>query len=101
MQFTETDLDTMLAATGEPVVISIAGVPVRTIQAKFRKDYLSVSPFETSAGVLQPAITCKTSDLADITGSYTFLAREVEYKLDGKPEDKPSGLTVVRLGKKV
>lgn len=100
MQFDEADLDAMLAATGEPVAIILNGVTVKTITAKFRKDFLSVSPYESSVGMLQPAITCKTSDLADITTAHIFNVGGVEYKFDGKPEEKPSGLSLVHLAVK-
>ena len=100
MQFDDSDLDTMLDATGEPVAIQLAGATVKTIQAKFRKNYEEVSPFEANIGKLNPAMTCKTSDLAGITNAHVFLIEGTEYKFDGKPNDQPSGLSMVKLGVK-
>ncbi len=100
MQFAATDLDTMLEATGEQVTIKLNGATVKTIQGKFRKDYLDVSPFEANVGILKPAVTVKTSDLTGVTSAHVFEIQGTEYKLDGKPEDKPSGLTLVKLGLK-
>lgn len=102
MQFAEADLDAMLAAVGEPFDIILDGVKVKDITAKFRKDFLAVSPYETNLGKLEPALMCKTSVLADVTTAHVFRRRfdGVDYKFDGKPEDKPSGLTLVHLGVK-
>lgn len=100
MQFTEDELDTILETTGEQIAITLAGSVVLTPWGKFRKNYESVSPFESNVGVLHPVVTVKTSVLSGITNSHVFLIRSIEYKFDGKPEEQPSGFTVVHLGKK-
>jgi len=100
MPFSETDLDTILAATGEDVVIMLNGVVAKTIKGKFRKDFLEESPFEAHVGILKPAVTVKTSDLVGVTNSHSFIIQSVEYKYDGKPEGKNSGFTLVKLGLK-
>lgn len=101
MQFSTEDIDTILEATGEPVVIQFGGVDVKIIRGKFRKNFASISPYESSVGILHPAVICKTSDLADIDNSYVFIIQGKEYKFDGKPEELPNGLTHVKLGAKL
>jgi len=98
--FSAADLDTILEATGELIDIKLNGVTVKSPRMKFRKDYESVSPYESNVGILHPAGLCKTSDLAGITNAHVFVVQGVEYKYDGKPEDKPSGFTLVKLGAK-
>jgi hypothetical protein len=98
MPFADTDLDAMLAATGEPVVILLSGVTVSTITGKFRKNYVDVSPYESHVGILKSVFLCKTSDLAGITNDHYFNIQGVDYRFDGKPEDEPTGLTKVKLG---
>lgn len=100
MQFAASDIDAMLSITGEPVEIRLSGVLVKTITGKFRKNYESVSPYESNVGMLTPAVTVKTSDLSGVTNAHSFIVQGVEYKFDGKPEAKPSGLSLVRLGLK-
>jgi hypothetical protein len=100
MQFDPSDIDTILASTGEPVEVQFGGVTVKTIQAKFRKNFQSVSPYESNVGILLPAFTCKSSDLVGVDNNHTFLIQTKEYKLDGKPEEQPSGFTLVKLGLK-
>jgi len=100
MQFTEDELDTILEATGEQIAITLAGTTVLSPWGKFRKNYESISPYESNVGVLHPAVTVKTSILAGLTNEHVFLIRGVEYKRDLKPEEQPSGFTVVHLGKK-
>lgn len=99
MSFTGPDMDVILAATGEDVIITDTGGS-KTIRAKFRKNFQSVSPYESNVGILLPAFTCKTSDLVGMTNAAVFTARSVDYKLDGKPEELPSGFTIVKLGLK-
>lgn len=101
MQFTATDLDTMLEVTGQPVTIKLSGVTVKVIQGKFRKNFESVSSYESTSGILLPVVLCKTSDLEGITSSHVFEIDGKEYKFDGKPEEQPSGLTKVPLGVRV
>ena len=98
MQFSETDIDAMQATTGQPVAITLSGITDKTIQGKFRKNFESVSPYESNVGILHPALTCKTSDLADVTNDHVFLIGGSEYKFNGKPEEHPSGLSLVHLG---
>ena len=100
MQFSEIQLDTILEATGQPVAITLAGVPVKTIQGKFRKNFEAVSPYESNVGILHPIVTVKTSDLIGVTNDHVLLIGGVEDKRDGKPEEQPSGFTVVHLGLK-
>jgi hypothetical protein len=101
MSFSDADLDTILEATGEPVVIQLAGSQVRTIQGKFRKNFETLSPYESNVGILHPVVTCKTSDLVGVTNAHSFVISGTEYKFDGKPEEQPSGFTKVYLGVKV
>ncbi len=100
MQFDADDLDMILDAAGEDVVIKLSGSAIATIQGKFRKNYLDVSPFESSTGILKPVVICKTSDLAGITNNHSFVIQGAEYKFDGKPEELPSGFTHIKLGLK-
>lgn len=98
--FSDADLDIILAATGEQVTVKLNGVTVKTIQGKFRKDFVDVSPYESNVGTLKPAVTVKTSDLVGVTNAHSFLICGTEYKYDGKPEEKTSGFTLVKLGLK-
>ena len=100
MQFDPADMDTMLAATGEAIQIT-DGASIKTITGKFRKNFESVSPFETSAGVLHPAFTCKSSDMAGVSNAAVFRIQGIDYKRDGQPEEQPSGFTLVKLGLKL
>ena len=100
MPFTDEDLDSILEETGEPIGITLAGVTVETIQGKFRKNFVSESPFQSQVGALHPVVTLKTSDLARVTNEHVFLIQGTEYKKDGKPEELPSGFTTVHLGVK-
>lgn len=101
MQFSDADLDTILEATGEPVVIRLNGVAVKTITGKFRKNFETLSPYESNVGILHPVVLFKTSDLVGITNAHSFTIGGTEYKYDGKPEEQPSGFTKVPLGVRV
>lgn len=101
MIFTSAQLDTILRTTGEPVTIQLSGVTVATVQGKFRKDYEDISGYETSTGILKPAVLVKTSDMAGITSAHTFVVQGTEYKFDGKPHERADGFTLVKLGLKL
>lgn len=98
MQFDSADIDTMLELTGEDVTIILTGLHVKTIKGKFRKNFLSVSPYEIESGTLSPMVTVKTADLEGIGSNHSFIIQDTEYKYDGKPEDQPSGITIIKLG---
>lgn len=98
MQFDATDIDVILDTVGEEIQISDGVTTI--IKGKFRKNYQAVSPYESTVGILLPVFTCKTTDMAGITNAAVFSIRGVDYKLDGKPEELPSGLTLVKLGLK-
>lgn len=100
MMFSPEDLDTILDATGEPVIIMFGGVQVKAIQGKFRKNFETMSPYESNVGILHPVVTCKTSDLVGVTNAHSFVIGGIEYKYNGKPEEQPSGFTKVFLGVK-
>lgn len=100
MQFDAADIADILAETGEDIIIKLAAVTVKTIRGKFRKDFESVSPFEAGAGTLNPVFMCSTADMADVTSANTFVAGGTEYRLNGKPQELPSGFTRVTLAKK-
>ncbi len=100
MSFTSADLDTILAATGEDVTITLSGGTVKTIKGKFRKNFQTASPYQMEVGLLSPAVMVKTSDLAGVTSAHVFVIRGVEYKFNGKPEEEPSGFSRVHLAKK-
>lgn len=99
--FSSDDLDAILDATGEEVIITLSGVTVATINGKFREDYETVSPYESVSGILKPAVLLKTSDLAGITNDHTYVIRGTEYKRDGKPQKRGDGFTLVTLGVKL
>jgi hypothetical protein len=99
MQFSPDDMDSILSAVGESIQIT-DGLAVKTITGKFRKNFQSVSPYETTVGILLPAFTCKTADMAGVSNAAVFRIQSVDYKLDGKPEEQPSGFTLVKLGLK-
>jgi hypothetical protein len=98
MQFDSADMDTILEATGENITITDAGGS-RIIRGKFRKNFASVSPYESNTGILLPSFLCKTSDLSGATSRAVYTVGGVSYRLDGKPEEQPSGFTLVKLGK--
>jgi hypothetical protein len=98
MQFDSADMDLILEATGENITITDAGGS-RIIRGKFRKNFESVSPYESTTGILLPSFLCKTSDLAGVTSRAVYTVAGSSYKLDGKPEEQPSGFTLVKLGK--
>jgi len=100
MQFDPADIAEILDTTGENIIIKLAAATVKTIRAKFRKDFETVSPFEASAGTLNPAFMCSTADLADITSANTFVRSGTEYRMNGKPQELSSGFTRVILAKK-
>lgn len=99
MQFSETDLNIILAATGEKITITDTNGS-KSIIGKFRKNYQSVSPYESNVGLLMPVFTCKTSDIIGVSTAAVFRVRGIDYRLDGKPEDIPTGMTLVKLGLK-
>jgi len=100
MQFEAADIADILDTTGEDVAVKLNGVTVKTIRAKFRKDFSLASPFEAEVGKLDISFMCASADMVDVTSSNTFLVRDVEYRLDKKPQDLSSGFTRVTLAKK-
>ena len=89
----------MLDTVGESIRIT-DGISVKTIRGKFRKNFQSVSPYESNVGILLPAFTCKSADMAGVSNAAVYRIQSVDYKLDGKPEEQPSGFTLVKLGLK-
>lgn len=100
MKFSPADIAAILEATGEDVVITLDGVAVKTIRAKFRKDFETVSPFEANGGQLDPSFMCATADMIGVTSSNLFTIGGVEYRLNTKPQELASGFTRVILAKK-
>lgn len=100
MQFPESDLDMILETTGEQVQILLSGTVVSTPWGKFRENFESLQPFESTKAIHHPTLVMKSSVVATLTSSHSFLVRGVEYKFDGKPEHQPSGFSMVHLGVK-
>lgn len=100
MIFSAADITSILDATGEDVTVMLEAVPVKTLRAKFRKDFETLSPFEASGAMLNPSFICATADLEDVTSSNGFMVGGVEYRLNTKPQDLASGFTRVLLAKK-
>lgn len=99
MQFSQDDMDTILEVTGEPIRIT-DGTRTKTIKGKFRKNFQSVSPYESTTGILLPSFICKTSDFSGVSNAAVYRVQGIDYKLDGKPEESPNGFTTVKLGLK-
>jgi hypothetical protein len=98
MPFTETELDMLLADVGEEITVSLYGATVATVTARFRKDYQAVDGYQTGAGALMPGMLCKSSAAAAFTAEHVFTrANSEEYRLNGMPQEQPSGLSVVPL----
>ena len=93
-------MDAMLSVTGEDIIITDT-TGSRTIRGKFRKNFQSVSPFESVTGVLLPAFLCKSSDMVGVTNAAVFTVQGIDYRYDGKPEEQPDGFTLVKLGVKL
>jgi len=94
--FSDTDLDAILAATGEDITITLSGVTIKTIQAKFREDFEEYGT-EGVMGLLKPGALFKPSDLNGVTNDHTYLIRNVEYRRDGKPQRKNDGFILQKL----
>lgn len=101
MKFDGADIADILDATGEDIEVYMLGVPTgQIIRGKFRKDFEVVSPFEASGGQLKPAFLCATADMAAIDSTNTFIIGGIEYRMDTKPQELPSGFTRVMVAKK-
>jgi hypothetical protein len=100
MQFDAADITDILDLTGEDITVKLLTVTVKTIRGKFRKDFETVSPFEATAGTLNPSFMCAISDMSGVTSSNTFVIDGVEYRMHTKPQDLASGFTRVILAKK-
>ena len=100
MQFDAADIADILAETGKDIAVMLGVATVKTIRGKFRKDFETLSPYEASAGMLNPSFLCATADMADVTNSNTFVISGVEYRVHTKPQDLSSGFTRVILAKK-
>ena len=100
MQFSQIDIADILTATGEDVVVMLDTVEVKTLRAKFRKDFETLSPFEASGAKLNPSFMCATADLDGVTSANSFMVGGSEYRMNTKPQDLASGFTRVILAKK-
>lgn len=97
--FSETDIDAILAATGEDITITLSGAVVKTIKGKFREDFEELGQ-DGVTGDIKPGALFKPSDLIGITNDHAYIARGVEYKRAGKPQRRNDGFMLQKLGKK-
>lgn len=97
MPLSETDLDAILAATGQSVTIRLSGALVKTITGKFRQDYEDLSPYDASVATLIPVVLVKTSDLTGITTSHTFTIGGTAYVAAGPFQARNDGFSLIRL----
>ncbi|TLM66015.1 MAG: hypothetical protein FDZ69_07480 [Deltaproteobacteria bacterium] len=99
MIFADTDLDAFLDAFDAlPVLVRLDGVPVKTIRGIWKRR----TEFVGTGGqiVILPSITCKESDLADVTRLHSFEIGDVEYKAYGDFVPRNSGFAQVGLVKR-
>ena len=100
MKFSPADIADILAETGEDIVINLSGAVVKTIRAKFRKDFEPVSMGDMDTGLLSPSFMVATSDMEGITSSHLFTVGGTDYRMNTKPQELSSGFTRVLLAKK-
>lgn len=100
MRFSPADIADMLDATGEDITITLHGVAVKTIRAKFRKDFEPVSMGDMDTGLLSPSFMAATADMEGITSSHLFTVGGTDYRMNTKPQELSSGFTRVLLAKK-
>jgi len=101
MPLSESDLDAILAATGQAVEIRLSGVLVDTVQGKFRENYQDISEYDVNLAALIPAVLIKTSDLVGITTIHTFTTGGVTYVAAGPFQARNDGFSLVKLANNI
>lgn len=99
MPYSDADLDAMLDAfDAKDVLVRLNGVPVKVIRGiwKRRTEFIG----QADQIVILPSITCKESDLEDVTRQHTFEIGGVEYRAYGDFVPRNSGFSQVGLVKK-
>lgn len=86
-----------LADFGQPVTIQLNGIEVKTVTGILDLDPVVISPGNYEQVQIDAALTLRTDDMADITSEYRFTARDVTYRMGGKPRPDGHGLTYIPL----
>lgn len=85
-----------IATFGEPVVIRLSGVTVKTVTGIFDESVETVDGYEMERVVFRPQVTLLDADAAGVTRGHTIEVRGVEYRLFGDPRPA-AGLTRLLL----
>ena len=99
MPFSDSDMTTMLQATGEDVQVILSGVVVSTIRAKYRRDVEVFDPYNGGVVNYKPGLLVKASDLAGVSSSHGFRVRGVDYDQSGAPQERNDGFAIIILAK--
>ena len=73
MGFRDGDLTELFKEIGREIQVELGGVVVGTITGRIKKEVVSASPFDATAGLPVPILTCPTSALAGITSKHVFI----------------------------
>lgn len=95
MGFRDEDLVELFGEIGGKIEVELGGVNVATIRGRIKKEVVTGSPFDVSAEVLVPILSCPASALAGLTKSHVFIYQGTRYRY--ARDAKPDGAGIARV----
>lgn len=97
MGFGDGDLKELFEAVGREIQVELGGIVIATLTGRIKKEVVDASPFDATAGVPVPILTCPTSALSGITTKHVLVDGAARYKIGRDAHPMDAGFSRVYL----